>query len=272
MLPDDLRRDVLVVGLARGGMQTAAAVARRLGAPLDVLAVRKVGHPLQPEYGIGAVTPGGEGVYLRSRDGLTDEEIAEIVHRAKRAADDLDRRLHGDRPPFPIARRTVLLVDDGLAPGATMLAAVRWAQGQGARRIVAAVPVGAAQTVELIRREAEVVCPLAVDDLGAVGLWYEDFRQVGDEDVLALLDEGGAGGPMRRPGGARTVRVAAGEGRPPRPPPGSRVRVASAEVPGEPVGREPRHLFQCAGLLEEVRRSRAPRPRRGGRRAAWPPR
>jgi putative phosphoribosyl transferase len=185
----------LVVGLARGGVQVAFEVARALGAELDVVAVRKVGHPWQPEYAIGAVAPGG-GVYVRASDGLTEGEIAEAVTRAAAAADALDRTLRGGRPPVSLAGRDVLLVDDGLATGATMIAAARWARAAGARRVAAAVPVGAASTVELVRREVdELVCPSQVDGFGAVGFWYEEFPQLEDEDVLRLLRASEAAGP-----------------------------------------------------------------------------
>ncbi|MFN0155336.1 MAG: phosphoribosyltransferase [Gaiella sp.] len=196
-LPPDVRTDVLVIGLARGGVQTAAAVARRLAAPLDVLAVRKVGHPWQPEYAIGAVAPGADGVYIRAGDGLSKKEVAELVHRAKQAAGELDEMFHERHPRLELSGRTVLLVDDGLATGATMIAAIRWAGGQGARRVIAAVPVGASASCALLRREAEVVCPNEMGDFGAVGFWYERFDQVGTEQVLALLDELDALQPAR---------------------------------------------------------------------------
>lgn len=182
--------DPVVIGLARGGVLVAAEIARRLGAPLDVLAVRKVGHPWQPEYALGAVTPGGDGVYIRSHDGLSDEELAQVVAAAKAQADELDRRLRPGRPPLDLSGRSVLLVDDGLATGATMVAAVRWARARGAERVVVAVPVGAAPSVEALRAEADqVVCPHPLDDFFAVGLWYRSFDQVEDADVVRALEE-----------------------------------------------------------------------------------
>ena len=182
--------DPVVIGLARGGVIVAAEVARRLGAPLDVLAVRKVGHPWQPEYALGAVTPGGDVVYIRSHDGLSDEELAQAVAEAKQKADELDRRLRPGRPPIELAGRTALLVDDGLATGATMVAACRFARSRGARQVVVAVPVGAAQSVQALRLEAdEVVCPHPLEDFIAVGIWYRSFEQVDDEDVLRVLEE-----------------------------------------------------------------------------------
>ena len=181
--------DAVVVGLARGGVTVAAEVARGLSLPLDALAVRKIGYPWQPEYGIGAVTPGEGGVYLRSDEGLDELELRRVVEQAKAEAEALDRVLHERYGPLDVQGQTVVLVDDGLATGATMTAAVRWARAQGAARVVVAVPVGAAQTAQMLRREAdEVVCPHEQRHFGAVGFWYDVFTQVENEEVVALLD------------------------------------------------------------------------------------
>jgi putative phosphoribosyl transferase len=182
-------RELVVVGLARGGVEVAAEVARSLEAPLDVVAVRKIGHPLQPEYGIGAVTP-GDGVYVRGPNGLSEEELAQVVEQTKEKARLLDRRLHADHPTLDLAGRTALIVDDGLATGATMIAALRWARARGAARVVAAVPVAASASLELICAEAdEVVCLHARGQFFAVGAWYRSFGQVDDEVVTRLLAE-----------------------------------------------------------------------------------
>ena len=180
--------DGLVVGLARGGVEVAASVADALDLPLDALAVRKVGHPRQPEYALGAVTPGG-GRYVRAYDDLSDEEVEAAVSAAIEQADELDRRLHEARPALDPSDRTVILVDDGLATGATMTAAVRWARAAGAARVVVAVPVGSTETVGALIREADdVVCVERPAYLAAVGFWYENFGQVSDERVRELLD------------------------------------------------------------------------------------
>jgi len=194
--------DGLVVGLARGGVEVAAEVAARLGLPLDALAVRKVGHPWHPEYAVGAVTPGG-GEFVRAKESLPEEELRAAVAAAMEKAEELDRVLHADRPPLDPAARTVLLVDDGLATGATMTAAARWARAAGAARIVVAVPVGAPETVAALEQEAdEVICLEQPELFGAVGLWYERFSQVSDERVLALLD---TADPAPRPPGPNDV-------------------------------------------------------------------
>jgi putative phosphoribosyl transferase len=181
--------ELVVLGLARGGVDVAAEVARALSASLDVVAVRKIGHPLQPEYGIGAVTP-GDGVYVRAPDGLTEEELAAAVEASKSKAAELDGRLHAEHPPLDLAGKTVLVVDDGLATGGTMIAALRWTRAAGAARAVAAVPVAADDSLGLIRQEAdEVVCLYPLAAFLAVGVWYRSFDQVDDARVVRLLDE-----------------------------------------------------------------------------------
>jgi putative phosphoribosyl transferase len=204
-LEPEAGEDAVVVGLARGGIVVAAVVGRALGLPLETVAVRKVRHPLRPEYALGAVAPGGQA-YVRARDGGTDHQLAAAVAAARAEAEALDRTLRDGRPRASLAGRAVLLVDDGLATGATMIAATRWAAGRGARRVVAAAPVGARETVDLLRRAAdEVVCPYPVDNLVAVGLWYADFAQVNDEDVAELVGTDGEATPRgetRRPAGS----------------------------------------------------------------------
>ena len=181
--------ELVVEGLARGGVEVAAEVARILEAPLDVVAVRKVGHPFQPEYGLGAVTP-GDGVYLRGSDGLTEEELEAAVERARAKAARLDEVLHAENAPLELAGKSVVVVDDGLATGGTMIAALRWAKARGAARVVAAVPIAAQDSLERVRAEADlVVCPHALVLFPAVGFFYRSFEQVGDAEVVRLLRE-----------------------------------------------------------------------------------
>ena len=201
-LERERKLDPIVVGLARGGVQVAAEVARALDAPLDVVAVRKVGHPWQPEYAIGAVTP-GDGVYIRESEGLTEEQLTEVVAQTRAKAAALDLRLHAEHPALDLKGRTVLVVDDGLATGATMIAALRWARAAGAERVVAAVPVAPAASLDLISGEAdEVVCPQVPELFFAVGAWYGSFEQLDDDDVIRLIEENrreceGAAEPVR---------------------------------------------------------------------------
>ncbi len=200
-----LGEEGVVVGLARGGVVVAAEVASELGLALDALAVRKVGHPLEPEYGIGAVTPGG-GSFLRALPDLTAAQIAAAEARARAAAEELDRRIHAGRAPVAVAGRSCLLVDDGLATGATMIAAARWARAAGAARVIVAVPVAPPETAARLAAEADaVVCVGTPEILSSVGEWYDDFRQVDDGEVVALLAAAG------RPGEERLVRIEAGD-------------------------------------------------------------
>ena len=128
---------------------------------------------------------------MRGPDGLTEDELAAAVEEAKAKAALLDQRLHAEEPPLDLRRKTVLVVDDGLATGATMIAALRWARAAGgAARVVAAVPVAATASLGLLRPEAdEVVCLHALEPFFAVGVWYESFAQVDDGEVIRLLRE-----------------------------------------------------------------------------------
>jgi putative phosphoribosyl transferase len=182
---------VVVLALPRGGVPVAAPVAAKLGAPLDVLVVRKLGQPGRPELGLGALAEGGEPIWNDTllRDlGLTPDDLADVVPRE---AAELRRRVaryRGDRPAEPVAGRSVVVVDDGLATGLTALAAVANVRSRGAARVMLAVPVAAASTARWLRSAADdVVCLLAPRRLRSVGEWYDDFTQVPDEDVLALL-------------------------------------------------------------------------------------
>jgi len=187
-LEEERGPELVVVGLARGGVQVAAEVARALSAPLDVVAVRKIGHPLQPEYGIGAVTP-GDGVYVRGPDGLSEEELAAVVEETKVKAELLNQRLHAEEPSLDLRGKTALVVDDGLATGDDDRSPSLGGGGRAAR-VVAAVPVAAAESLALIRAEAdEVVCLHALEPFFAVGVWYESFTQVGDGEVVQLVGE-----------------------------------------------------------------------------------
>jgi predicted phosphoribosyltransferase len=183
------RADVVVLGLVRGGVPVAARVAAALHAPLDVMVVRKLGVPWSPEVAFGALGPGGVAVhnpevegYLSSADveSVTRTEAEELVRREKRYRDD--------RPPLALEGRVAIIVDDGLATGATARAAVAVGRRMGADRVVVAVPVGASDAVATLRREAdEVVCPLAPTDFGAVSRFYDRFPQTTDDEVVALL-------------------------------------------------------------------------------------
>lgn len=185
----------LAVGLARGGVAVAAALSERLGIPFDVLVVRKIGVPWQPELGMGAVAEGGDVVLnnaLIAEVGVRPEVVDEVRSRAAAAAEEMAARFRVGRPPLELAGRAVVIVDDGLATGSTARAAVAHVRRLGAAFVAVAVPVGAPDTVEMLAAEAEaVVCPLQPPWLMGVGAWYEDFSQVSDEEVVRLLTRAG---------------------------------------------------------------------------------
>ena len=186
------RPDVIVVGLPRGGIPVAYEVARALNAPLDVFLVRKLGMPGQEELAMGAIASGG--VCVLNEDLLRHMRIPAAMVDAAAAREELElarreRAYRGTRPPLDVAGRTVILVDDGLATGASLRAAAMALARLKPARVVAAVPVGAAETCEEIRGVVdEVVCAETPEPFRAVGNWYDDFSQTSDEEVRALLD------------------------------------------------------------------------------------
>ncbi len=191
--------DVAVLGLARGGVPVAYEVAEDLHAPLDVIVVRKLGVPFQPEYGFGAIGEGGVRIvddYVVRQSRLTGPEIAEVEARERARLDRRVNQLRGDHPPVPLAGRTVIVVDDGIATGSTARAACLGARARGASRVILAVPVGSTEgTTALWRTADEVVCLHTPAPFFAVGEWYGDFGQVADEEVTILLRKAAVAGP-----------------------------------------------------------------------------
>jgi putative phosphoribosyl transferase len=188
---------VTVLGLVRGGVPVAAVVADCLGADLDVLVVRKLGVPWAPEVAFGAIGPGG--IIVLNDDvvrGLDKSAVARVTRHeeAERARREL--RYRAGRPELRLDGRTAVVVDDGMATGATARAAVEVARRLGAARVVLAAPVGSAQAAaELAEVADEVVCPVAPRGFGAVSRYYDDFRQVTDEEVVRLLAGAARSGP-----------------------------------------------------------------------------
>ena len=180
---------LLVLGLPRGGVPVAAEVARELQAPLDVFIVRKLGHPAMPEFAIGAIASGGLRVLKPVPGAQVDADVLERI--AEREQEELRRRevsYRRTRPAPDAAGRTVIVVDDGLATGATMEAAVRALRQVQPAHLCVAVPVGSRQACDALAGIADrVVCAATPQPFRAVGLWYRDFAQTTDEEVQRLL-------------------------------------------------------------------------------------
>jgi putative phosphoribosyl transferase len=187
------REDAVVLGLPRGGVPVAAEVARELRVPLDVFVVRKLGVPGNEELAMGAVGPGGvivvdwqtvESFQVRADelDGVVKREQAELARR--------ERVYRGNAPPRPLASRVAILVDDGLATGASMRAAIQAIRAQNPARVVVGVPIAAPSTCQELSLEVdEIVCAITPEPFLSVGLWYRNFRQTTDDEVRQLLSQ-----------------------------------------------------------------------------------
>lgn len=200
------REDVLVLGLPRGGIPVAYEVARALNAPLDVFVVRKLGVPFHEELAMGAIATGGVRVLDRNLIAQLELSDADVERVAEREGRELERResdYRGDRPLPEFAGRTAILVDDGLATGASMRVAVAALKQERPESIVVAVPVAPQDTCDMLREEAnDVVCAITPEPFYAVGLWYRDFMQTTDEEVRNLLERA-----ARELGAAATRRL-----------------------------------------------------------------
>ncbi|MBI4212848.1 MAG: phosphoribosyltransferase [Chloroflexi bacterium] len=196
------RPDVLVLGLPRGGVPVAYEVARELGALLDVFIVRKLGVPGYEELAMGAIATGGVQVLdpeVMQMASVTQSELDAVIEREQRELARRESAFRGSRPPPEIAGRTVILVDDGLATGASMRAAVGALRRQEPRLLVVGVPVasraGCRQFEELVD---EIVCILTPEPFHAVGLWYQDFSDPSEDDIRAMLDRASGRGTDSR--------------------------------------------------------------------------
>jgi putative phosphoribosyl transferase len=186
------RPDVIVLALPRGGVPVGYEVATALQVPLDVFVVRKLGVPGHEELAMGALASGGVRILdedlIRAAQ-VSDADIARVTAAELTELERRERQYRGDRPFPDLTGKTVILVDDGLATGSTMRAAIAALRHEGPSRIVVAVPVAAPQTCDSLRDVADVVvCALTPEPFRAVGLWYEDFSQTTDEEVRELLD------------------------------------------------------------------------------------
>ncbi|MEU8295800.1 phosphoribosyltransferase [Micromonospora sp. NPDC048909] len=181
--------NLIVLGLVRGGVPVAQVVAGRLGAPLDVLVIRKLGMPWAREVAFGALGPGGVQVLneqVASR--LSAEDIAETNRREQAELERREQLYRAGRPPLDLTGRTAVIVDDGLATGATARAAVEVARRLGAQRVVVAIPVGSQEAFEMLSAEADqVICAQRPPEFMAVSSYYEDFHEVTDDEVTETL-------------------------------------------------------------------------------------
>ncbi|HHU03967.1 MAG: phosphoribosyltransferase family protein [Saccharofermentanales bacterium] len=182
--------DVIVFALPRGGVVLGVEIAEKLDAPLDLVITKKIGHPFNSEYAIGAVAESGEPLYNAAELRRVDASWRRSEEERMRA--ELKRRRRdyfGDREQEDLAGKVAIIVDDGIATGLTMMAAIKYLRGQGAERIVVAIPVTPYDTAQRLREQADDLVSLQIDRYyrGAVGAYYKDFRQVSDEEVIALL-------------------------------------------------------------------------------------
>ena len=184
----------IVIGLPRGGVPVAAEVAAMLKAPLDIILVRKIGAPMQPELAIGAVVDSGAPEIVRNEEliralGITEDEFKELAEYQLKIIEERRKLWVAGRPPIPIKDKTAILVDDGIATGATVRVSVHAVKKQDPKLVVVATPVAPPDTVDALRREAnDVVCLETPDYLGAIGMFYRDFRPVSDAEVSSILE------------------------------------------------------------------------------------
>jgi putative phosphoribosyl transferase len=184
-------KDVVVLGLPRGGVPVAFEVAKEIGAPLDVIVVRKLGVPFQPELAMGAVGEGG--VVIKNDEvirmaGITADQFANVQAREEKEVLERAERFREGRAPVSLIGRLAIIVDDGIATGSTALAACDVARALGADKVMLAVPVGSREAVSALSNKADEVVSLEIpDEFYAVGQWYEDFSPVSDEEVIQFL-------------------------------------------------------------------------------------
>jgi putative phosphoribosyl transferase len=197
--------DPVVLALPRGGVPVGLEVARALNAPLDLLLVRKIGVPWQPELAVGAVMDGGEPVvviepYVQAETGIDREYVEK---RAAQELQEIERRRAlylAHRAPEAVAGRTAIVVDDGIATGTTVRAALRGLRKRGPARLVLAVPVAPPETIDALRAEVDdVVCLAQPEPFGAIGYFYLDFHQLTDDEVIALMRQAPRGAVKEQP-------------------------------------------------------------------------
>jgi len=186
------RSDVVVLALPRGGVPVGFEVARMIDAPLDIMLVRKLGTPDQEELAMGAIASGGVCVLnpdIVAGIGISQEAIEAVAATERQELERRERAYRGNKPPPPVENHCIILVDDGLATGASMLAAVSALRQRKPASIVVAIPVAPPDTVQRLKQEADdVVCLATPEPFSAVGRWYREFSQISDDEVTSLLD------------------------------------------------------------------------------------
>ncbi|OGY42076.1 MAG: hypothetical protein A2Y82_02305 [Candidatus Buchananbacteria bacterium RBG_13_36_9] len=185
------QKDALILALPRGGVVTAFEIARDLNLPLDIVVPRKIGAPQNEEYAIGAITESGEGIFNQEAIAslnITKDYLEQTIAKEKKEAQRRLETYRQDRPPLNLSAKAVIIIDDGIATGLTMRAAIKSIREKKAKKIIVAVPVSAQDSLKTIKEEAdEVICLHAPLFFGAVGAFYKDFRQTTDEEVIDLM-------------------------------------------------------------------------------------
>ncbi len=183
--------DTIVIGLPRGGVVTAFQVAQTLNLPLDIIVTRKIGAPFNPELAVGALTEDGQidlNISLMRSLNISQDDLTQIIEDEKKEAQRRLQLYRKNKPTRNLHNKTVILIDDGIATGATMKAAIKSAQKDKAKKIIVAVPVAPPETIRYFKQRAdELICLMQPEDLGAIGQFYEHFVQTTDKEVIALL-------------------------------------------------------------------------------------
>jgi len=184
-------KEAIILALPRGGVVVGFEIAKALNLPLDIVVPRKIGAPDNPEFAIGAITESGEGIFDQETIAfyrISKEYIKKTVAEEKKEALRRLKLYRGDRPPLDLKDKTVILIDDGIATGATMRAAIKSVKEKGAKKVIVAVPVSAPDSFKIIKKEVDEMISLAVPVFfGAVGAFYENFEQTSDEEVVDLM-------------------------------------------------------------------------------------